>query len=75
MDNTRAHTHTHTEFAEFRCTCRLNPSGIDLMLLACVTIPKSVGHFLLDSDKIMIGQTYGLNDDTQQLNLNGCAEV
>lgn len=45
------------------------------MLLACVTIPKSVGHFLLDSDKIMIGQTYGLNDDTQQLNLNGCAEV
>lgn len=45
------------------------------MLFARVMTPKSIGHFLLDFEKIMTGQTYGLNDNTQQLNLNGWAEV
>lgn len=60
----------HIQLAKFICAWRLNPSHIDLMLFGRVMIPKSIGYFLLYSEKIMIVQIYCLNDNTQQLNLS-----
>lgn len=64
-------SHIHTELAKFRCAHRLNPAGIDTIVLTL----KSTGHFPLNTDKIITEQACGPGDNTQQLSWNGCAEV
>lgn len=45
------------------------------MLFAQAMTPRSIGNILLDSENFRIGQAYGLRYNTEQLNLNSCAEV
>jgi len=64
----------HMEYAQFRCFCRLHPSGKDLMLFAWDMALKTKGKFILNSESTTVGQDYDLSY-TCQLRWNGCAEV
>lgn len=63
---------THTELAK-QMWSQVKPHrfGDNAVCLAYDT----TGHFPLNADKILTGQTCALSDKTQQLSWNGCAEV
>lgn len=63
---------TRTELAKQMCSqvkpCRFGDNAVCLA-------HDTTGHFPLNTDKILTGQTCVLSDKTQQLSWNGCAEV